>query len=94
MTFIHTLHILANASSSGQSPTEMSSQNGRDQLSSSWQRETLQGAETNFQNDVEPSSPVESETISEYALRLHDVETQSVSSSHQVKSRIVAERVE
>ena len=67
------------------------------QPSSSWQRENLYGAERNLQNDGdnnEPSSPVESETISEYALRLHDVETQSVSSSHQVKSRIVAERVE
>lgn len=61
------------------------------------QDQPTQQVDTIFQDgpdeDDDLPSPAPSSPMSEYRLRLHDVETQSIGSQSRVKARIVAEKV-
>ena len=80
-------------------PIEMDAQTSGEKTVPPWEEDTRQHADTFLQNDDEeedelPSPTPSDDNISEYRLRLHDVETQSTGSQHHVKPQIVAERVE
>lgn len=76
-------------------PVEEAAQPSGEKTALPWEEETMQ-AESHLRDadDELPSPTPSDDNISEYRLRLHDVETQSTGSQHRIKPQIVAEKVE
>ena len=79
-------------------PNSMELGNGAEKDIYQWEQDQpAQQVDSIFQDGPDEEddlpSPAPSSPMSEYRLRLHDVETQSIGSQSRVKARIVAEKV-